>query len=298
MIRVGLLPDEHVYSALVRDRMLSGQMYISDQRFFQLNDIAYHQIQSQLPLDNQLLKIIDRMGLSHAKTLHVRLNHTPAAVWMFNSPERLVGVESEYLNTSRTPLQYLSFDTRWRYCPTCAMAERTSHGFSYWHSNHQQIGAKICEIHQQVLHSHDELDVLSCSLPHHWLETGKPLELKPIEVEWQSFINTVSSTIKNDLNWPERVKLEIKQLIKSKAPKKLHEKKLLISLMLQMQADLTHEFIDGFIRPQYRNVGTRRKNILRMVIVAHNTKQVKSPVLWLIIVFWLRNELSECQHLR
>jgi hypothetical protein len=295
MIRVELLPDEHVYSAFIRERMLSGQMHINTKRFFEINDIVYHQMHSQLPLNTDLMSIILKMDLSPEQILHTQLEHTPASLWLLSTPI----VDVEYTMPNHNALAGINIDKRWRFCPQCVVADRAKYGVSYWHRSHHLCGAKICPIHDQILHSHDELKVLSFTLPHHWLDTAEAMSLQPWEIEWQPFIYSVDKTIKEDPLWPNRVKAQIRRYLdcESELPLQQKERKRFDQLAKQMTADSGQECMAGLFsssRPDRR----LKTNILWATLSnIVGSAKIRHPLFWLAIIFWLRNELSECQHL-
>jgi hypothetical protein len=295
MIRVELLPEEHVYSAFVRERMLCGQMYLNTKRFFEINDIAYHQLHSQLPLNTDLMSIILKMDLTPEQTLNIQLEHTPVALWLLSTPT----VDVEYTMPNNNALAGINIDTRWRFCPQCVVADMAQYGVSYWHRSHQLCGAKICPIHNHLLHSHDELKVLPFTLPHHWLDTAETMSLQPWEIEWQPFIYHVDKTIKADPLWPNRVKAQIRRYLncESQLPLKQSEHKRFDVLAKQMTADLGQEYMAELFsssRPDRR----LKTNILWATLSGQvGSAKIRHPLFWLAIIFWLRNELSECQHL-
>jgi hypothetical protein len=294
MIRVELLPDEHVYSAFVRERMLCGQMHINTRRFFEINGIDYHQMHSQLPLNTDLMSIILKMDLSPEQTLHTQLAHTPVSLWLLSTP--LCG--AEYTMPNNMAFTALNIDRRWRFCPQCIVADKAKYGVSYWHRSHQLCGAKICSIHDHLLHSHDELKVLDFTLPHHWLDTAEAMSLQPWEIEWQPFIYRVDRTIKEDPLWPNRVKAQIRIYLHCEStPLNLRDRRRFDVLAKQMQDDLGQECMAGLFS-SHRPERGRQTNILWATLSGQNQEaKVRHPLFWLAIIFWLRNELSECQHL-
>lgn len=295
MIRVELLPDEHVYSAFVRERMLCGQMHINTRRFFEINAIAYHQMHSQLPLNTDLMDIMRKMDLTPEQILHTQLEHTPASLWLLSTP--LYG--AQYTMPNNMAHAGINLDKRWRFCPQCVVADKARYGVSYWHRSHQLCGAKICPIHDQILHSHDELKVLDFTLPHHWLDSAVSMTLQPWEVAWQPFIYQVDQTIKADPLWPNRVKAQIRRYLncESELPLQQKERKRFDQLARQMTADLGQEYMAELFSSS-RPDRSLKTNILWATLSGQvGSAKIRHPLFWLTIIFWLRNELSECQHL-
>ncbi|GGB75489.1 TniQ family protein [Shewanella inventionis] len=295
MIRVGLLPDEHVYSAFVRERMLCGQMHINTRRFFEINGIAYHQMHSQLPLNTDLMGIIRRMGLSPEQVLHTQLEHTTVSLWLLSTP--LCG--AQYTMPNNMAHAGINLDKRWRFCPQCVAADKALYGVSYWHSAHHLCGAKICPIHDQILHTHDELRILPFTLPHHWSDIAEAMTLQLWDVAWQPFIYRVAQTIKADPLWPNRVKAQIRRYLncESELPLQQKERKRFDQLARQMTADLGQEYMAELFSSS-RPDRSLKTNILWATLSGQvGSAKIRHPLFWLTIIFWLRNELSECQHL-
>ena len=208
-----LYPDEHVYSGLIRSRYLSGQMFVNDKRFFELNELPYHWIRSQTPLCSHLKEVINKVSDDPSVRFKLRLFHTPFAPWLLSLPQE---IEAKDLIDSgmRNNLEENPFatDRRWKFCPTCAENEVKNYGVSYWHSSHQSLGARVCPVHQTPLYSHDEIRYLDFTLPHHNIEKSEPLLIdSKWQQEWQPFIYSLTTHIQKNINWPASLSSFIKE---------------------------------------------------------------------------------------
>lgn len=299
LARISLLPDEHVYSGIVRGRYLSGQMHISNQRFFQINAIPYHLFRSQAPLCSNLHKIISLFGTSKQQRFNVRLAHTPLAPWLFSYEEGRSFEEVE-CSGNRNNLEENPFNTdrRWKFCPLCSVEQRKHFGVTYWQSPHQLPGARVCHIHLTELHSHDYLRYLDFSLPGHWDEQSSHLPIERAwQAEWQSFIYLISSSVSKNPSLIYQIKAEVYAYLGVTQAIKRSDKPKFDQFMSQMQVELGEECLSGLFRAYAKN-GERKPNILWVTLSTFSSsKGIRPPLYWLSILFWLRCELPTLRRL-
>lgn len=294
-----LYPDEHVYSAFIRARCLSGQMHLSTHRFFELNNLKYHWLRSQVPLCANLASVMEIMVLDNEQLFGVRLMHTPLAPWLMSAEEGTLPKELTHTgtrsNVEETPL---SVDKRWKFCVACAQEEKGKLGVSYWHSSHQLPGARVCFTHQMPLHSLDELRYLDFTLPHHWLDKALPLALVgDWQRAWQPFIYIVSDRIKLDIDWPRRVKSEVIKYLNLEMGVKRSDRPKFEALFETMTQELGQDCLAGLFTA-FAPHRQRRPNLLWLTLSGYSqAKGLRHPLYWLVIIFWLRNELPECRKL-
>ncbi|ABM04803.1 Transposon Tn7 transposition protein D [Psychromonas ingrahamii 37] len=293
-----LMCDEHLYSGFIRGRFLSGQMHLSVKRFFDLNNIKYHLLRSQVPLCSNLRSVVEAMASEKTEQFALRLAHTPFAPWLLSSedgmlPEDLTAAGNRN-NLEENPY---SVDRRWKFCPECAIGERKRLGFSFWHASHQLLGARICPTHQVALHSHDELRYLNFTLPYHWLGKSEALSCTAWQLEWQAFIYAVSSAIEADIEWATRVKIAIREELNITDGVKQSDKVTFDKLFEIMKSDLGQDCLVGLFTAfaPHRKI---RTNILWVTLSGHSqAKGLRHPLYWLVIIFWLRDKLPECSEL-
>lgn len=300
LARTFLLPDEHVYSGIVRSRYLSGQMYVSTQRFFSLNAIPYHLFRSQAPLCGKLQPIISLFGMSKQQRFNFRLAHTPLAPWLFSYEEGRGFDEVEHSgNKNNLEESPFNTDNRWKFCPLCSVEQRKHLGLTYWLSSHQLPGTRVCHIHQTELHSHDNLRYLDFSLPHQWVGKSVPLLIESRwQSEWQSFIYIISESISKNPNLVHEIKAEVFEYLGLKQEIKRSDKPKFDKFMSQMQVELGDECLSGLFRAYAQN-GERKPNILWVTLSPFSlSKGIRPPLYWLSILFWLRDELPTLRKLK
>ena len=287
-----LMPDEHIYSALVRARFVNAEMHISEQSFFAMHALPFHWIRSQTPLCSNLNAVIDLMVSKPEDKFLLRLKHTPFAPWLLSLPD---GVNALELTSSghRNNLEEnpYSVDRRWKFCPDCARDERKRLGFAYWHASHQLLGARICPTHQVALHSHDELRYLNFTLPYHWLDKASPLSCETWQVEWQAFIYPLAERIQTEPGFAQRLVVEIKDHLQLAKGIKRSDKPYFDKLSEKMQRELGKDCLVGLFTA-YATDKPRKENIPWVALSGYSrAKSIRHPLYWLAILFWLRAQL-------
>ena len=294
-----LYPEEHIYSGLVRSRYLSGQMFVSERRFFELNELPYHWLRSQTPLCSNLKFVIDALKLEPEKRYQLRIHHSPLAPWLLSYTDGQDPMNVE-LSGLRNNLEENPFniDRRWKFCPKCLIENRAKYGVSYWHSQHQLLGARTCYIHHTALHSHDDLRYLNFTLPHHWIAKSEPLLAEDKwQKEWQSFIFKISAAIVSNPDIVNQLKKDIHQHLSIYKPVKRSHKALLNSLFFKMREELGEECLAGLFTAYARKI-PRPPNILWVTLspFTQNTG-LRHPLYWLSILFWLKDNLPTMKEL-
>lgn len=286
-------PDEHIYSALVRARYLSGQMFVSDKRFFELNELPYHWLRSQTPLCANLKPFLQRFNADSEERFYLRLEHTPLAPWLLSYPENPHPSEIEESglrnNMEENPF---CIDRRWKFCPKCIAEDKAKYGVTYWHTLHQSLGTLTCYIHDTPLYSHDDLRYLNFTLPHHWLNKSQPLAMEQHwQSAWQVFIYSLTNAIQHDINVVDKLKAEIFENLNIGPGIKRSHRAYFNELFQQMRQDIGEDCLSGLFSAYARGI-SRPPNILWITLTpfSQNTG-LRHPLYWLSILFWLREKL-------
>lgn len=287
-----LMPDEHLYSCLIRARFLNAEMHINERAFFALHDLPFHLIRSQTPLCSHLNAVINLMELDPRKQFILRLKHTPFAPWLLSLPDDMNALELK-LSGHRNNLEENRYtvDKRWKFCPVCSKEERKKIGFSYWHSSHQLLGARRCLRHQVALHSHKELRYLRFSLPHHWIDKSEPINCTAWQIEWQNFIYALAKRIQTAPNEAQKLVLEVKELLQLNRKIKRSDKPYFDKMSDEMVLDLGKTCLNGLF-VDYLKDNPRKTNIPWVVFSGFSqAKSIRHPLYYLTILFWLREKL-------
>jgi len=296
---ISLFPDEHVYSGLIRARYLSGQMYINDRHFFEFNQLPFHWLRSQVPLCSNLRAVLENVSSNSVRQFKFRLFHTPFSPWLLSLPDNILPEEllesGMRNNLEENPF---SVDRRWKFCPICAEEELSQYGVSYWHSLHQSLGARVCNIHNSSLYSHNDLRYLNFSLPQHW--PGKAQEMvceNSWQSEWQAFIYSLTNNIQKDINFPLKLRKSIRTHLKIEGRIKMKDKLIFNDYFAKMSADIGEECLAGLFA-SYATEQTKKPNILWVTLSGKSQANgLRHPLYWLSILFWLRNDLPELEAL-
>ena len=287
-----LMPDEHIYSALVRARFVNAEMHISERSFFAMHSLPFHWIRSQTPLCSNLNTVIDLMASSPDVQFSLRLEHTPFAPWLLSLPAGMCASEltssGHRNNLEETPY---AVDKRWKFCPDCAREERQRLGFSYWHAGHQLLGARMCPTHQVALHSHNELRYLNFTLPYHWLGKSVALNCTDWQSEWQAFIYSLSARIQTAPSFAQTLVTEVKRHLKLDRDIKRSDKTYFDKLSAEIQNELGEACLSGLFT-SYAADKPRKVNIPWVTLSGYSqAKGIRHPLYWLAILFWLRHRL-------
>lgn len=288
-----LFHDEHIYSALVRARYLSGQMFVTDKRFFELNALPYHWLRSQTPLCANVKPLVHRFKADTDERFRLRLQHTPLAPWLLSYPENKHPSEIEESglrnNLEENPF---SIDRRWKFCAECVAENKAKHGVSYWHMPHQLFGARACHRHDVPLYSNDELRYLKFTLPHHCLSKSQPLTIEQNwQAPWQIFIYSITEAIKRDITIVSKLKSEIVQQLNISPDIKSTHRPYFNELFQQMRQDIGEDCMSGLFSAYTRGIKSP-PNILWITLTPFSRiTGLRHPIYWLSILFWLREKL-------
>jgi len=288
-----LMPGEHIYSALTRARFVNADMHISERRFFEIYSLPFHWLRSQTPLCSNLNAVIGIMTSNTDTQFLLRLKHTPFSPWLLSLPK---GLQPSELTSSghRNNLEEnpYSIDKRWKFCPRCASDERKRLGFSYWHSNHQLLGARVCPNHDVALCSHDELRYLNFTLPHHWLNKAEALSCEQWQLEWQVFIYALSARIQTEPSFAQTLVMEVKKHLNlNHRAIKRSDKPYFDQLSEQMQNELGNACLSGLF-VDYASDKHRKVNIPWVTLSGYSQANgIRHPLYWLAILFWLRHKI-------
>jgi hypothetical protein len=150
-----LLPDEHLFSAVTRFHLLSGNR----------TQIA---TRNQLGIGKGPLKSQNILTESFHSTLHsisnitgisqkiIAYENTIIPIFKISLPISILSDWNEKWAKNQSPViprqrwendKVLIFDNSWKYCPKCIESDRDIFGISYWHTIHQIPTLNNCHIH-------------------------------------------------------------------------------------------------------------------------------------------------------
>lgn len=285
----------HIFSGWTRSRLMNAKRVMSERRWQEYTGLSKQKLFSQTPLSEQSFEIISRYkNYDGDKTeTELFLDHTTVPSWLLvnDSLEDLLKIQSKGRKTSE--LKSFAGHRGWRFCPKCLKEEREVYGYSYWHASHHFFGAMTCSIHKVPLCTHDGLKIHDYSLPHQWLRSSKSMVLEyDWQCQWQPFIYQFSDALKSDSTLANKVKNDVLNLLQVERQLTYSfDKKRFNELFKQMYQDLGESFFVSMIGrcAQKHKYGA---NALWLAISDFASPfGVKSPIYWLVTIFWLRHEI-------
>lgn len=298
MMLVDLMPDEHVFSGLIRSRIVNVKSRISDERFFKMLGLPYHWLRSQVPLCQNLKAVLSFYATGPESAMQLQMRHTPVLPWLLSVTGQTTGVIEDSAKRPNIEENQFSTNKCWKLCSKCASSERELYGFSYWHSSHHLIGAAMCPVHGIALSTHEDLRFNNFTLPHHWLMKAESMDVSsPWQRQWQPFIYGLNRLISEDHQLPKRLRNSIHSHLDLPDKTTLCHKPVFDELFAEMRANLGEECLAGLFKC-YAKDHQLKTNILWSTLSNRSiTKATRHPVYWLVILFWLRDELDELKGL-
>lgn len=231
--------------------------------------------------------------------MYMRMRHTPILPWLLSVNGQSLEVFNDIIRRPNIEENQFSTNRCWKLCTRCAVSEQALYGFSYWHSSHQLIGATMCPVHSVPLSTHEDLRFNNFSLPQQWLTKANTMDVSsPWIRQWQPFIYGLNRLISEDHQLPERLRNSVRNHLGLPNKISFRHKPLFDELFIQMLASLGDDCLAGLFTC-YANDHQRKTNILWVTLSNKNqTKSIRHPIYWLVILFWLRGELDELKGLR
>jgi len=294
-----LMTDEHVFSGLIRARILSAKMFISEERFFEFADLPYHWLRPQVPLCQNLAAVINKYAHDSEQFMQTRLNHTPVLPWLLSLESDDLSSLNDEVRRPNIEENAFAVNRCWKFCIKCATEERKNLGFSYWHSSHQSLAVVTCSVHKTALYTHEALRYQKFSLPYEWIDKAEPIALSgPWHRDWQPFIYQLNELIRDDLMLPSRLRESIRKALNIPSKIKYTDKPFFESLFRNMRSDIGDECLAGLFTC-FAKGHQKETNILWTTLSGKSkVKGLRHPLYWLTILFWLRNKLPELQCIR
>lgn len=293
-----LLPDEHLYSWLVRLYWLSG--YPSFSTFQHSLGFQSRFLKSQPVFDNTLTKAA-LLTITEKNPLRLLLRHSTLATWLISLPPLLKPNTEKLerlLNTHSHMNEQLmfSFDTTWQSCPACREKDLSHYGSSYWHVSHQLPSITHCRMHGERLEVALEpvKNLYQEKLPHHvqnWRQSARE-DCQSIDI-WEQFVIQTNDRCINDLRYGPMLRKKIEQYIGAVGKNKAQKKRKCNELTPEFEAAVGDSVLRHLFRSHAKSGKLAKLNVLNTLFASQKQpKGIRNPIFWLVLAFWLRNELQ------
>jgi len=290
-------PQEHLLGWLSRIHLLFGHIYVGHSLEY-LNVAnkpfkANHHNESFADAINFYKREVsdDTSGFDEHSSLAIwalSYGHDFYSDWRLNGKKRL---RPAYLKG------FYAFETNWKYCSECVKEDIARCGHSYWHVEHQLPSITHCSKHKTPL-IEDTLilkDLRNGLLP-------QAYDLKPMELEdnqalldWSEFVVGVYRLLKRFPTAGAELAAQIRWILS--LPQELTRKD--DELFFPLQNDFDASIGPAVLRHlffTYRESDNRTFNVLQSTLgykyMGSKYGYCAHPVCWLIILYWLKGEIS------
>lgn len=284
--------DEHVFSGIMRSRLLSAGMHMSDFRWLKEMGLPCERLQTHKILNKALIESMKRYD--DQVSIEFGLKHSPLAPWLLSiSREKYLSYLTNESQPYRMPAVCSSLQKVWRLCPECIEEDCSEHGFSYWHTSHQHIGVQVCAKHRCLLHTHDELFKADFRLPQQWNDTAMPIQIEyEWQYLWQPFMLQLSAALEEDVTLPERLRSEVFEYFGVSGNLLYRERGTFDEALKVMEAELGESFFKHMIAC-FELECRQKTNPIWVVLYDYDVMQSRArhPIYMLMVLFWLRDKL-------
>jgi hypothetical protein len=153
-----LMPDEHIFSGLIRSYLLSGYKDFAN-GLRALSVRVNYPLKSDDVFSEDFAKIVQQY--CHAtkyQPLNILKQHSLYSIFSVGSPFRFNSNINETLKLGKSPYvgiwkkRYdLAYSKDWKFCDCCIKDDIKKFGFSYWHCSHQIPTVSTCTVHNIAL---------------------------------------------------------------------------------------------------------------------------------------------------
>jgi hypothetical protein len=153
-----LMPDEHIFSGLIRSYLLSGYKDLAN-GLRGLNVRANYPLKADDVFSENFAKIVQQYcNATKYQPLNILKQHSLYSVFSVGSPFRFNSTINETLMLGKSPYagvwknRYdLAYSKGWKFCDCCIKDDIEKFGFSYWHCSHQLPTVSTCTVHHVAL---------------------------------------------------------------------------------------------------------------------------------------------------
>ena len=290
-IKLSVEHDEHILSAWMRYNLRSGFAHMPFDNCLNYWGLPKQHLKAQRVAGQSLETIVNQVSIREYSKLTIMLEHTNARLWSLSSEEPIQ--LAELSNTiSRPNLENagLSFSTNWKLCPKCILEDKKVLGFSYWRRSHQLPSIAHCQAHQEPLFSQiDLLQMKQLALPEKYLNSASQSVVNESQlIDWSLFVAHIDNMLKAGSIELETLRQKILDHLKIKPIAKFKDRSKYQDLSNEMFSDIGKSITSHLFTLQkgkYQNV------IWQLLSGKDNRSSLINPVYWLVVMYWLRNEL-------
>jgi hypothetical protein len=290
-----ILPGEHIGSLVIRTHILSGhKQYKATAKGLGVcgNTTLKAQDFNSASLFTGMVK-----HTSSGTASDVANTHSPAPLWSLSlektnyhgwCPLDLITMNK------RLDCNISSLNKSWHLCKCCVEDDLIEHGFSYWHTAHQLPGITHCYIHKTPLMTCTSLlrDLRLATLPQVYVNELQP-QYPNTEVfsQWSTFVFNCFAALRKDPNQAKVFRNAARELLNLPKTSRARNKHIFEHCLSELEHAVDTALLAHIFR-SYSNTNKPKSNFIKKSILNEKSANYRSPVSWLLILFWLRNKID------
>lgn len=290
-IKLSYAPDEHLLSAWMRHNFRCGFAYFSFGKCLDHWGLPLQHLKAQRVSGSVLNKIITQVTNNDTEMLSALLERTNLRLWQLSKgyTDDLSALNNLMPRANIEDNEFV-FSTSWHLCTQCIKGDQQELGYCYWHKAHQLPSITHCLKHNAPLKTHKSLGSINrLALPNAYLNEELDEYQNCVEfLEWSKFIVKINTALILDASLAERLRNRIKNHLNLPDSGKYNHKERYQKITDKMFADVGEVLTQHL----FKKIRGKNKNIIWIIFSGRQTRQsILSPVYWLIIIFWLKDEL-------
>lgn len=281
------LPNEHVFSWLLRSYLLSGT-------------VNFFSFQSQVNIDATKLYANQVFGSNFEDVLQffghrqeLIVNHTNALLWQVSVGELVSSKQSsldsfEHMNEQ----QFFGHDTSWHACEHCIKEDMERYGISYWHAEHQYPSVFTCFKHLKPLLFAKEpvKNIYFEVLPQNvttWDRVAP--EASQSLIGWQCYLKEVIDLCHTNSSCIAQIRPKIIKHFNIEKYKQREQKLVCERLNLEFEQAMGNQLLQYLFRDYSRANLRGKTNVFSILLINHfKSSGVRNPIYWLAVAYWLK----------
>lgn len=223
--------------------------------------------------------------------------YSPAPLWALSCESNNESKWSPLdLITSQQRLggSVLSFNRSWHFCAQCASEDIHKHGFSYWHTAHQLPSITHCYIHKTPLRTCTSQlrDLRKVTLPQAYVKEHT-FQYQDIDIfsKWSEFVFGCFEVLKHAPNKAIEMRKAARDLLQLPTKASRNNKHQFEGVLTQLELDIRPEILAHIFR-SYTTPDLHKSNFVKQSILNKKTANYRNPVNWLLVLFWLREQID------
>lgn len=182
----------------------------------------------------------------------------------------------------------------WQYCETCVMEDTALLGHSVWHTQHQLPSITHCYKHKTLLMFNNPKlrDLRACTLPQEYKFEKCIYNNEALLLKWSRFVNDMFLRLKNDKNLGHILQQRIRRYLNVHHEMKGSKSNLVFTpLERNFQEEVPEDLLKHLFK--FNMVDFQcSTNVLKSTLGWERPIWPKHPILWLIILYWLKDKIS------